>query len=50
MVVRFRDNLGFVQVTVDEYGISFLDGYAYFGDGETEYKIEVENLTEILPT
>ena len=48
MAVTYRDEIGIVQVNVDEYGIAFADGFAYFGDGETDYKIEMKNLVEII--
>ena len=32
MTVEYRDELGVVMEEVDDYGISFLDGKAYFND------------------
>ena len=48
MKVYFRDVPGVVGVDVDEYNIQFLDGNAYFSDGEKEYKIPVGSLIEII--
>lgn len=47
MTVTYRDELGYVQVKVDNSGIQFVDGYAYFGNDEREYKIKVENIISI---
>ena len=44
MTVTYRDEIGYVQVKVDSNGISFANGYAYFGNNEQDYKIKVENL------
>ena len=48
MAVTYRDEIGIVQVKVDEYGVAFSDGFAYFGDGENDYKIETKNIIEIV--
>ena len=32
MVVEYRDELGVVREEIDENGVSFLDGKAYFND------------------
>lgn len=47
MTVTYRDELGYVQVKVDNDGVQFVDGYAYFGNDEREYKIKIENLVSI---
>lgn len=48
MYIVFRDELGLVSVPVDESGIQFTDGIAYFSDGEKTYKIPVANLVEVI--
>lgn len=50
MYIVFRDELGFVSVLVDEYGIQFTNGIAYFSDGEKEYRIPLAHLYEITNT
>lgn len=47
MLLVYRDELGYVQVKVDDYGVQFVEGYAYFGNDEREYKVKVENLVSI---
>ena len=47
MILVYRDEIGYVQVEVDNNGVQFLDGYAYFGNDEREYKIKIENLISI---
>ena len=48
MKVVFRDKIGYVQVEVNEYGVSFLDGQAMFEDGDDrEYRIDINNLVSI---
>lgn len=48
MIVTYRDELGCVQVILDdEYDIGFLNGYAYFRSNKKSYKIKVENLVSI---
>lgn len=48
MYIIFRDELGLVSVPVDENGIQFTDGIAYFSDGNKEYRIPIEHLCEII--
>ena len=43
MLIKYRDNLGYVVEEVDEYGISFCGGIAYVNDKE----IPVCNLEKI---
>lgn len=31
--IQYRDDIGFVDVEVDDCGVSFLNGTAYFTDG-----------------
>lgn len=47
MILVYRDEIGHVQVKVDNNGVQFVDGYAYFGNDEREYKIKIENLISI---
>lgn len=42
--LTYRDALGEVVVWVNEWGIDFSDGYAFFTVGEEDYKIPMENL------
>ena len=50
MYVTYRDKLGYVLVVLDEHGISFLDGEAYFSDGIRDYRIPTNDLCEIQAT
>lgn len=43
MVVEYRDELGVVREEIDENGVGFLDGKAYFNDKV----IDMENLVSI---
>lgn len=47
MTVTYRDDIGIVVVKVDGSGIDFLDGTAFFGDGERDYSVQVENIVRI---
>ena len=47
MTLVYRDELGYVQVVVDNNGVQFVNGYAYFENDEREYKIRIENLVSI---
>ena len=48
MVVVYRDVIGYVSVSVNEYGISFHGGNAIFEDGNgKEYKVLVQDLVSI---
>lgn len=47
MFITFRDELGMNLVIIDEYGISFLDGEAFFSSSEREYRIPIKNICEI---
>ena len=47
MLMTYRDAIGYVSVIVDEHGISFLDGYAYFSDNKKEYKVPVGNIVSV---
>ena len=47
MKIYYRDEGGGVCVDVDEYGIQFLDGFAYFSNGEREFRIPISDLLSI---
>ena len=47
MILIYRDEIGYVQVEVDGNGIQFVDGYAYFGNDEREYKVKIDNIVRI---
>lgn len=47
MSIVFSDEGGLLLVSVDEYGVSFSDGLAYFSDGEREYQIPASSIREI---
>lgn len=43
MVISYRDSLGVVVEEVDEYGVDFSDGFAFFNDK----KIEVSTVVSV---
>lgn len=43
MTITYRDNLGIVAEKVDEFGVSFCEGKAYFNDK----KVDVSSLVSI---
>ena len=47
MRITWRDEIGTICTKVDEYGVSFLDGFAVFSDGERDYKVPVMALEGI---
>ena len=48
MIVVYRDVIGYVSVSINEYGISFHNGMAIFEDGNgKEYRVPVENLMSV---
>lgn len=48
MTITFRDALGYIAVEVDEYGIQFADGEAYFSDTtDKEYRINLADIVAI---
>lgn len=47
MSIIFSDEGGLLLVSVDEYGIAFSDGLAYFSDGDREYQIPLSSIREI---
>ena len=44
MTLIYCDELGYVQVKLDNNGVQFVDGYAYFGNDEKDDKVKVEHL------
>ena len=48
MSIIFRDELGYIAVNVDENGIQFVDGIAYFSglDGKN-YLVPLGNLVSV---
>lgn len=46
MTITYRDDIGMVQVTVGG-GIDFLNGEAYFDDGEQDYRIPIASILQI---
>ena len=44
MTLTYHDGLGYVKVEVNEDGIDFLDGFAYFSSGNRAYKILSEQM------
>lgn len=47
MEIIFRDGIGVVSVQVDEYGISFCNGCAYFSTEKDIYEIDTNDIMEI---
>ena len=45
--IIYRDDLGYAVVSVDADGVSFCDGFAYFYDGEKDYKISASAIQSI---
>jgi len=48
MVIIYADEIGTVEQAVDESGVSFYGGRAYFSDGEQDYNIPVASIKEIV--
>lgn len=52
MTITFRDEGGYVAAQVNNDGVSFCDGFAYFTveneRGDEDYKISVENVSQIV--
>jgi hypothetical protein len=44
MIVTYRDEIGMVEIIVDEYDIGFVDGYAFFSSDEKDYKIAIDSI------
>lgn len=47
IAVIYRDVRGYVIVYIDDDGVSFSDGKAYFSNGENDYVIGMECLVSI---
>ena len=47
LVVMYRDEIGTVCVEVDDSGVDFLEGVAFFSDGRTDYEIPVNHVVRI---
>ena len=47
MTVAYSDELGVVEVQTDADGVSFVDGVAYFSDGDTDYKVAMSALIAV---
>ena len=48
MYIIYRDNIGSVQVEVDQYGIYFSEGHATFSsENGNSYKIPMNNIVLI---
>lgn len=47
MEITYSDELGGVVREVDENGVDFLDGFAYFTSGDKDYKIPMEDVVHI---
>lgn len=47
MFITFVDAIGLCVAQVDDDGIAFCDGRAYFSDGENEHIVKIEDIREI---
>lgn len=48
MIITYRDELGIVETRVDEFGISFVAGYAFFSDEDgNDYTIGINDIIGI---
>jgi len=47
MIIVYRDEIGEAAVYVNEYGISFCEGYAYFSSNTRDYKVKIEHIQSI---
>ena len=47
MFIIYRDSIGTVAVDNLTTTVFILEGYAYFSDGERDYKISVNDIVEI---
>lgn len=48
MIITYRDELGIVEIRVNEFGISFADGYAYFSDEQNnDCRIDINDIIGI---
>ena len=47
MYITYRDEVGQIVAHVNEYGISFCDGYAYFDTEDMTVKISTTSIISI---
>lgn len=47
MEITYRDELGVIVREVNEDGVDFLDGYAYFTSDDKDYEVLVEDVVHI---
>ena len=47
MIIVFNDELGSNATYVNEYGITFCDGYAHFSSDTRDYKIPIDHIQQI---
>lgn len=45
--VVYRDEVGYVEISIPDGVIDMLDGKVYFSDGENDYQIQTENLMRV---
>ena len=48
MTIVYRDEGGYIAALIDEDGIDFSDGAAYFSVDDEDYKIDVQNIVRIV--
>ena len=48
MTIYYCDNIGEVAVDIDFNNIQFLSGEAYFASNGEEYRIDINNIIEIV--
>ena len=48
MTIYYVDELGVLSVDVDFNNIQFCDGEAYFSSNGEEYRVNIENIIEIV--
>ena len=45
--VIYRDDGGYVEVSVPYDGVDFIDGEAFFTDGDRDYRIKADRIARI---
>lgn len=48
MRIVYRDQGGYIAALVDNDGVDFSDGFAYFTADGRDYKIDVQNIVRIV--
>ena len=48
MTIYYADELGVIAVDVDFNNIQFCDGEAYFSSNGEEYRVNIDNIIEIV--